>query len=161
MAYYTATNGSTSGGGTQLTASSTYGAMITLGCSTTSLTRGKLYDVLVGTSGAPADNYMEFQICRVTTVSTGVAGGTTIVAPPLDSNDRAAISLAQVNSTGTPTVTVPNLWYIGMNQRASYRWVAAPGSELIWPATASNGVSLQTRSGAYTGNVTGTGMFVE
>lgn len=24
-------------------------------------------------------------------------------------------------------------FYVGVNQRAKYRWVAAPGSEIVWP----------------------------
>lgn len=162
MANYTITNGSTNA--TQLTATSTYAPLITMGGSTTaaSLRRGKQYDVLVGTDGAPGDTALDFQIVRVTLVSTtGAAAGTLTAAPPLDPADVAALTTVTINSTGTPTVTVPGLWFIGMNQRASYRWVCAPGSELVWPATASNGLSLQAKSASYTGALTGTIMFQE
>jgi hypothetical protein len=52
-----------------------------------------------------------------------------------------------------------------VNQRASYRWVAAPGSEIVYPAntsaTGNNALSLQARSAAYTGTVTGAVMVSE
>ena len=37
--------------------------------------------------------------------------------------------------------------YVGVNQRASYRWVAAPGSELVYPASDNNGFVGRARSG--------------
>lgn len=158
MANYTITNGSTTGGGTQQATAAAYaGALIGVGSSTTILRRGKVYDVLVGTNGAPADNFMEFDISRTTTTSTA----TVVASPPLDPADSAAAGLVTVNSSTHGTISVPNLWYIGMNQRASYRWVCAPGSELVWPATASNGVQLRQRSGSYTGTATGTILWQE
>jgi hypothetical protein len=39
---------------------------------------------------------------------------------------------------------------IALNQRASFRWVAAPYDELIIPATASNGLSFQVSSATTT-----------
>lgn len=163
MANYAATNNSSAGGaaGTNITASSTYAAIITMGSSSTTPVRGKLYDVLIGTNGTPADNVMEFQILRTTECATGVAGGTTITAAPLDSNDKIAVSRVTVNSTGVAAgAASPSLWYIGINQRASYRWVAAPGGELIWPATGSAAISLQGKGAAGIG-LCGATMFSE
>src|SRR5262245_53505365 len=163
MANYSATNGSTAGSGTQQATAAAYtGTLVSVCNSTTSgatLTarRGKLYDILVGTNGAPADNFMEFEVARTTTQSTA----TNIVAPPLDSADAGHGNSVNVNSSSFGTITVPNLWYVGMNQRASYRWVCAPGSELVWPTTTSNGLALRQRSGAYTGTATGNIMFQE
>ena len=39
-----------------------------------------------------------------------------------------------------PTTTAEML-RVPLNHRASYRWVAAPGGELVWPATANNGIA--------------------
>ena len=164
MANYTATNGSSAGSGTQQATAAAYtGAIVSTTCSTanggtTTFRRGKWYDILVGTNGAPADNFMEFEVARVTGSSTA----TFIAAPPLDSADAAHNCLVAVNSSAfSNNITVPNLWYIGMNQRASYRWVCAPGSELVWPATSSNGLTLRQRSGSYTGTATATVMYQE
>jgi hypothetical protein len=167
MANYVMTNGSTAGAGTQQATSAAYQTIIVGTCNSTTagagstvantFRRGKWYDILVGTNGSPADNFMEFEVARVTTQSTA----TNFAAPPLDSADQGHITSVVANSSSFGTVSVPNLWYIGMNQRASYRWVCAPGSELVWPTTTSNGLILRARSGAYTGTVTGTVMFQE
>lgn len=163
MANYVATNGSTAGSGTQQATAAAYTGALVVTCNSTTagatLTarREKWYDILVGTNGAPADNFMEFECSRITTNSTA----TNIVAPPLDSADAAHGTSVVVNSSSFGTISVPNLWYIGMNQRASYRWVCAPGSELVQPTTSSNGLILRQRSGSYTGTATATVMFQE
>ena len=158
MANFVLTNGSSAGAGTQNALASTYvGALLSVTCSTanggtTTFRRGKIYDVLIGTNGTPADNFIEWDISRITTSSTA----TFVAAPPLDSADSVANCLAASNSSTMGTVSVPNMFYVGVNQRASYRWVAAPGSELVWPATSSAGFALRARSGGYTGTATGT-----
>lgn len=162
MSNYTLTNGSTTGGGTQQATTTTYVSPILVsGAPTTTPRRGKIYDLLIGTNGTPADNFIEWDISRCTTVSTAVAAGTLVAAQPLDQADAIAVSVCTVNSTGSATIAVPNLFYVAVNQRASYRWVAAPGSELVWPATSSNGFCLRGRSGGYTGTLSGTWMFDE
>ncbi len=158
MAKFAITNGSTSGGGTQQPTTTTYvGALIGLTSSSATPRRIKVYDILIGTNGTPADNFVEWDVSRVTAASTT----TVVAAPPLDQADAAAITLATVNSSTFGTISVPNLFYVGINQRASYRWVAAPGSELVSPATAANGFQLRARSGGYTGTATGTLLFEE
>jgi hypothetical protein len=114
--------------------------------------RIKVYDILVGTNGTPADNYIEWDVSRMTVAGTGSAA----TSLALDPADAAAASLSQVNCTAEPTVTAgSDVFYVGVNQRASYRWVAAPGSELVAPATAANGFVLRARSAGYTGTATG------
>lgn len=162
MSNYTLTNGSSAGAGTQQNQTTTYvSPLLVTGASSTTPPRGKIYDLLIGTNGTPADNFVEWDISRCTTVSTAAAAGTLVAAPPLDAADAVAQSVATVNSTGAATISVPNIFYVGVNQRASYRWVAAPGSELVWPATSSNGFALRARSGGYTGTCTATWMFNE
>ena len=160
MPNYAITNGSTSGGGTQQATTTTYvGALLGLSCvTTTQVRRFKIYDLLIGTNGTPADNFIEWDISRITAASTT----TVLAAQPLDSADAAAVTNATVNSSTFGTITSgSNVFYVGVNQRASYRWVAAPGSELVAPATSSNGFQLRSRSGGYTGTCTGTILFQE
>lgn len=153
MAKYAATNGSSASAGTQQNLTTTYvGAVLGLNGPVTTPRRGKVYDLLIGTNGTPADNFLEWDISRVTTSSTA-----TIITPqPLDMADAAATTVVTSNSSTMGTISIQNLWYLGINQRASYRWVAAPGGEIVWPATSSAGVQLRARSGAYTSTVTGT-----
>ena len=156
MAKYEANN---SMGGAQQAISSTYRTLLGLNASSaTTLRRAKVYDVLIGTNGAPADNYMEWDISAMT-----AAGTATAVTPnKLDQADGAALTVANANYTAEPTVTAnSSLFYIGVNQRASYRWVAAPGSELVVPATNLAGLVLRSRSGGYTGTATGAMLFEE
>ncbi len=76
---------------------------------------------------------------------------------PLDPGTRAAGSGAAANYTAEGTVTSgSSVFAVGINQRASYRWVAAPGSELIVPAVAAAGFALRTKSAGYTGTATAT-----
>jgi len=165
------------GGNVQQAVASTYKTLIALGnSSATSATngagyyqRGKMYDILVGTNGTPADNYMEWDVARITLGTTPSGIVNTLVSSLssnfcLDPGDNTGFTwAATINSTAEVGITaVTELWYVGVNQRASYRWVAAPGSELVFPAvssaTAGNGLALRTRSGGYTSTATGTVM---
>jgi hypothetical protein len=147
-------------GGTQQATSSTYKTQISMtAASGTALRRIKLYDLLLGTNGTPADNYIEWDVSRQTAAASG---GTTATALPLDPADAAALTVCYIDPTGEGTVTANStLFYIGVNQRASYRWVAAPGSELVGPATNLAGLAGRARSGGYTGTVTMTMLFQE
>lgn len=127
---------------------------------TQALRRGKFYDLLIGTNGTPADNYMQWDVSRTTTTpTTGTASGIN----PLDSADASAAALCQINlATTEATITSSSsLFNVGVNQRASYRWVASPGSEMVFPATAANGLAVRTLSGGYTGTATATVMMTE
>lgn len=123
-------------------------ASLTAATGATTLRRARIYDLMVGADGTPADNVLVFKVDRQTTVGTGTAATPT----PLDPGDAAALITGNVNSTIEPTVTANSqLLEIPVNQRASYRWVAAPGGELIVPAINTNGIGVRARSPAYTG----------
>jgi hypothetical protein len=158
VANYGITNGSTTGGGTQQPTAATYvGAILGLTQLAATPRRIKIYDILIGTNGTPADNFLEFDIGRVTAAST-----TTVLASnSLDPADAVALTVASVNSSAFGAQAGNEVWYVGINQRASYRWVAAPGSELVAAAASSVGFQLRARSAAYTGTVTGTLLYQE
>jgi hypothetical protein len=111
-------------------------------------TRFKLYDFVVGQGGTPADNAMFWLLQRSTT-----AGTLTSVTPALmELGTNASTTTAGQDATIEPTYTAATeLLEIPLNQRASYRWVAAPGGEIVVPDTASAGVGFQVKSAAYTG----------
>ena len=138
-------------GSTQQAVSSTLKTLVCVSASTNNgqVCRGKVYDLLIGTNGTPADNYMTWDISRLTAASTAE---TALTPRKLDPADAVALAVAGCNQTSEPTYTADSsVFYIGVNQRASYRWVAAPGSELVYPATAANGLGLRVLSGGYTG----------
>ena len=115
----------------------------------TSAVRPTIYDFSVGTSGTPADNSSQWQLQRFTAQGTSTA----VVPAALDSGDPTGTATAGSANTSEPTYTANTIVFgpLDLNVRATYRWVAAPGSELICPATAANGIGVATLSSAYTG----------
>lgn len=181
MANFSVVNTTAIGAGNaQGAITTTYKTMILANNSTTTtntanypsatLKRGRLYDILVGTNGTPADNYMEWDVVRATGGTSSVlAGGVSSVSSgfSLDVADSAGCAnLVMINSSiETAYTAATEVFYVGVNQRASYRWVAAPGSEIVWPAntsaTATNGLAGRARSGGYTGTATMMWLFQE
>lgn len=144
-------------GGTQQAMAAAYKTLVAVNSSAT-VRRTRIYEVMVGANGTPADNSLEFDLSRIT-----AAGTATSIAPvPLDSADAAAQSQAFANYTAEPTVTGnSSLLYFGQNMRATVRWVAAPGSEIVTPATNLAGVALRCRAASYTSTATGAILFTE
>ena len=100
-----------------------------------------LYDIVVGITGAPADNIYEWQITRKTGLATA---GTAPTITPLDFTDTtAATVVANQAPTGNGAGSAVCL-AMPLNQRATFRWVAAPGGELISSIAASNGYAINT-----------------
>ena len=105
--------------------------------------RPKLYDVIISSGAAVLDTTTIFHIERFT-----VAGTATAFTPvPLDPGDPVALATGGVAHSAEPTYTANAiLLKMSVNQRATVRWVAAPGSEFVAPATAANGLGLQNQS---------------
>lgn len=174
MPYFTVTNSTATGGNAQQSLATTYHTLCGVAASTgilnppvsPGLTRGRVFDILVGTDGAPLDNYLEYDLARVSNIGSSAVwlGSLSSIstALALDPADAGCQSFTVNNASAESNITITaETWYVGVNQRASYRWVAAPGSEMVWPATASAGFVLRARSGAYTGTATGTILFSE
>lgn len=121
---------------------STTGSVGTIGAvSTTRARRGRIYDVFFGSEATPADAAILWQAQRYT-----VKGTLTAVTPrPLDPADDAFLGEAGENSTIEPTYTAGEfVLSCPLNQRATFRWVASPGCEIVYPATTANGIGFQT-----------------
>ncbi len=152
MSRYAISNGNA---GTPQAMTTTYKTLAALTAATgaTTLRRAWLYDILFGTDSTPADNVMSWKADRQTTLGTG----TNAVSAPLDAADAAGLITCTLNYTIEPTVTAATqLLEVGVNQRASYRWVAAPGGELVVPATNVAGIGFRAKSPAYTGTALAT-----
>ena len=136
--------------GTQQNLSSSYKTMLSLTAATgaTTLRRSQIFEVAAGADTAPnaTDCPITGKIDRQTTVGTASAA----TPAPLDSGDAAALMTANANATIEPTVTSNTIllpWSV--NQRAAYLWQAAPGAELITPATNTAGLGLRCKSPNY------------
>lgn len=178
MANFSITNSTISGlGNAQQGLSATYKTLIVVGNSTATTAangwagnrRYKITDIIIGTPGAPADNTIEWDLVLVTlgTTITGIVG--TLISSissgfNLDPADVTFQGAVQINSTGEAGITNPvERWYLGTNQRASFRDVVNPGQEFVVPALSSgssatgpNAIALRARSAGYTGTVTAT-----
>jgi hypothetical protein len=103
--------------------------------------RGKLYELILGAEAAPADNAFLYRLRRVT-----AAGTSTAVTPTAnDPADAATETDAGENHTVEPTYTANSeQLVIALNQKATFRWYVSKEDGIIWPATAANGLGLDT-----------------
>jgi hypothetical protein len=103
--------------------------------------RCKLYDLTIGCDASPADNTFVHGGQRCTTAPTAAA----LTPNSLDPADTLASTIQAfqtVTVDGTLTASAFPFPGFALNQRASFRWVAAPYGEIIIPATANNGLML-------------------
>lgn len=114
-----------------------------LGLTATAAIQPKVFDLLVSSSATPADNAGQYQVKRYTAAGTATA----VTPQALGVNDPAATATAGVNHSVEPTYTANAIMLqFSLNQRATFRWVAAPGSEIILPSAASNGIGFFTNA---------------
>ena len=105
--------------------------------------RNSIYEIWFGNIGAPADLVSVYTVSRITAATT-TAAGTTVTPGPIDMADRASQSKCLENCTTEPTYTAnQELLEVPLNHRATFRWVAAPGGEIITPATNNFGAGFK------------------
>ncbi len=111
--------------------------------------RGRIYDILFGHGATAADNTIRWEVMRAGTAS---ATGSAAVENPLDPDAPAADLLVEEEITVSATVQADSqVLDFDLNQRATFRWVAAPGGEIIVPADAVESYFFNASSAAYTG----------
>lgn len=120
--------------------------------------RPRVFDLSVGSGATPADQAYVLALSRFT-----AAGTSTAYTPlPTDASDVAAIATAGVTHTVEPTVaSTAHLFQFGVNQRASFRYVASPGAEFVGTAGAATGLAFRFISATAALVVIGTVMFFE
>lgn len=114
--------------------------------------RAKLYELIIGTDGTPADLAGEFVVNRTTAAG---GGGSALTETPLDSLTVAATTAGTGGTfTAQPTDTAnTDLLMIGLNQRATWRWVTELSNALIGIAAAANGLFLRSVAHGGTPNI--------
>lgn len=102
--------------------------------------RPKIYEFNSGSDATPADQAQKFS-WRRTTANFGTPANVTPNA--LDPGDPASLIAFSAPGGAAPTITAnSDLYQWAQNARANFRWIAAPDSELVIPASATNGLAL-------------------
>ena len=103
----------------------------------------KIYDWIFGPNVTPSDGVFIYVARRTTAAGTS----TSVTPEPLDA-DRALAAEATCgsNHTGEPTYAGVAALSIPLFSKATQRWQAAPGGELITALTANNGFGFASRS---------------
>ena len=135
--------------GSMGTATMGAGAKTLILLTSTAAIRPYVYDFTFGTVGTPSDSVITLTATRFSASAATV--GTAGTPSPLDSGD-AASTLTYVFAATAEEAAGVVLFQVGLNVRATYRWVAAPGGELIMAASTTTNGSLGIRalSPAYT-----------
>lgn len=121
--------------------------------SSVSLRRFKIYEFEIGTNALPADDVLEWDLSAQTAAGTATA----FTPNKMDQADGGAVTVVGVNATGEGTITAnSSRFYMGMNQRTSYRWIAREGCEIVAPAVNLSGFALRAQAAVYTGTATAT-----
>lgn len=124
--------------GSNATGTATKTAVTIIGSTTV---RPALFDLVLGYSGTPVDQQIQWAVKRFTAAGTA---GNSPTPVPLDVGDVAAVATAGNAHSAEPTYTAGAIpFQVSLNSRASFRWVAVPGYEIKAPATAANGLGVQ------------------
>lgn len=141
---------------------SSYKTIIGINAATgaTTLRRGWLMEFEIGPDNVPnaTDCPISWSIDVMTAAGTGSA-----LTPSVDDSDAAALLVYTANYTAEPTVTASsNQWYMGLNQRASYRiQLRDEWSAIIVPAVNLKGPVIRAKSPNYTSTVGTRGLIRE
>lgn len=133
-----------------------------LTAATATLRRAFIYEFDIGADGLP--NSTDCAIVWDVSAQTSLGTGVTMTANALDQADAATGSVNTGNHTAEPTTTAQGQrWQLAANQRASYRWVVAPGGpgELVVPATNIAGLGIRAKSSTYASTAVATMLYRE
>lgn len=126
----------------------------------TPINRGKLYEFVVSSVATPADQACKVAVQRTTAVGTEGSGYTPANLDP--AGPAGAYDAGIGTFTGEPTYTSGKVLYmVSLNQRATFRWIASPGSEFLMTATQNNGIGIKSSSSTSTQAQEATVLFME
>lgn len=109
---------------------------------TSPTTRQEIEDLIIGCAATPADQATNFEVQRSTATGTQTSFTPVLLDPAPGFASEAQVG---INHTAEPTYTANSvLLRCPLNQRATFRWVAAPGYALIVTATANNGIGVRS-----------------
>lgn len=123
-------------------------------------TRAWINDIIIGSdSNTPADVATEFQVIRGTVSGTG----TGVTPKSFDPSHPASLLTGCERGTfsGQTKTASSGMLMIALNQRATFRWVALEGSEIIVPHVADEWVGLESIASGGTNNQNATIAWIE
>ncbi len=124
--------------------------------------RFKVFEMVSGfTLASPSDNLLTVRLHRFVTAD---GAGTARVPNPLDPADGVCVATGLTNHTTEPTTYSTDEEVIGgfgQHMRATYRWVAAPGKEIVVADVAAEGVGLVASHASVTPEHVGELFFAE
>ena|SRR3990167_9080634 len=103
--------------------------------------RLKLYEVIFGSAATPGDQAVEYNLRRIDD-ENATPGGSAVTPAVLEEGATAAFSNAVEAPSGEPTFESGQILELAVNQRATWRWIASPGSELICTAAEDTGFGI-------------------
>ena len=123
---------------------------LTVGSNASTACRTRVYEYTLGVN-TPADSAIIWNIQRVSALGTSTA----VTPGPIDAGSRAAQAAVGANHTVEPTLvsTSEALQDMYLNARATWRWVAPPGGELVHAATVGAGWAFQARHASRTDDI--------
>jgi hypothetical protein len=122
-------------------------------------TRVRVYDFISGSDATPADNATKFSFRRTSARGTQ---STSVTPNAIDPADPASLATYDTAWSVNPTITAnSDLLQVAHNQRATFRWVAAPDSEIIIAATSGAGIALMAVVASATANFAWTTLWQE
>ena len=140
----------------QQTLASTADTALTISANASTAHRLWLTEFIIGNVGTPADLVSVYTVGNTSDVGTGDA----LTEVPLDPGDAASRAVATGNHTSEPTYT-NDILDIPLNHRATFRWVAAPGNELVNDGTVNDGFGIKTDHASATTDYLATMIWLE
>lgn len=129
--------------------------VVTAATGATTLRRGWIYEFEVGADNVP--NATDCPIMWSIDQQTGAGTATAITPVPIDQGggDAAALLTYAANATAEGTITASTtVFYLGLNQRASQRWIARDkASSIIVAAVNLKGWAMRAKSPNYASTV--------
>lgn len=108
---------------------------------------GKMHRVHLGSVGTPTDASLEWVIQRTSTLGTGTA------VTPTDEDDSGSTAtiLGRSNYTAEPTYVANTVLFDqGINQRAAFTIMLAPGREWRMQVTNNRGIGIGVKHASFT-----------
>lgn len=108
--------------------------------------RGAVYEFIISSGATPGDQTTRWALDRTTTVGSG--GGLAEIS--LDPGSQTPV--CQAASLASPSLVGSAFMQMSVNQRVTFRWVAAPNAALIFASGLGAGIAITVANptGAYT-----------